>query len=109
MRSRFNARATNYRLGNPLLGLSLAELHSFSDNKNQRGLFSRHPHEVLSELKEMCRVYFSLSDRIKEDALVKAELEKQLLVYRRRVKEAMDLVTASYLGIKNVKNFTKIP
>ena len=103
MRSRFDERANNYRLGNPLLGLSIAELYSFSDSKNQRGLFSRHPHEVLSELKEMCRVYFSLSDRIKEDALVKGELGKELQVYRRRVKEAMDLVTASYLG-KGLEN-----
>lgn len=98
MQSRFNARAANYRLGNPLLGMSMAELHAFSDSKQQTNLFSRDPHEVLSELKETCRLYFSLSDRIKEDAAIKSELEQELLVYRRRVKEAMNLVTASNLG-----------
>jgi hypothetical protein len=103
VRSRFDARASNYRLGNPLLGLSTAELHAFSDSKNQTNLSSRHPREVLSELKEMCRVYFSLSDRIKEDAATKSELEHVLLVYRRRVREAMDLVTASYLD-KTLEN-----
>lgn len=103
VRSRFNARAPNYRLGNPLLGLSVAELHAFSDSKNQTNLFSRHPHDVLSDLKETWRVYFSLSDRIKEDAATKSELEQGLRVYRRRVKEAMNLVTASYLG-KTLEN-----
>jgi hypothetical protein len=98
MRSRFSARAPNYRLGNPLLGLSISELHAFSDSKNQTTLFSRHPHDVLSDLRETCRLYFSLSDRIKEDAVIKNELEQELRVYRRRVKEAMNLVTASYVG-----------
>jgi hypothetical protein len=98
MHSRFGARAPNYRLGNPLLGLSMAELRAFSDSRNQTTLFSRHPHDVLSGLKETCRIYFSLSDRIKEDAAIKGELEQELFIYRRRVREAMNLVTASYLG-----------
>ena len=96
MRFRFDCLARNYRLGNPLLGMSIKELYGLADSKNQTGLFSKHPREVMTELRDMSRLYFSLSDRIKEDAAVKAELEETLRTYRRRMKEVMDLLTASY-------------
>jgi hypothetical protein len=94
--SRFNCPGTNYRLGNPLLGMSLAEVSGLVDGKDQAGLFSKHPHEVVSELRDMTRLYFSLSDRIREDAAVKGQIEASLRVYRQRMREVMDLLTASY-------------
>ncbi len=93
---RFFAGAANYRLGNPLLGMSMAELHAFAGNVGRAAPFSKHPHEVISELKDMYRLYFSLSDRIKEDAAVKGEIAATLHVCRRRMKDIMDLLTASY-------------
>jgi len=96
LRLRFDCLPTNYRLGNPLLGMSIKELYGLIDEKSQTGLFSRNPREVMTELKDMSRLYFSLSDRIKEDAVMKAELEGSLRTHRQRVKEVMDLHTASY-------------
>ncbi len=93
---RFAASAANYRLGNPLLGLSLAEIYAFAGDESPAAPFSKHPHEVISELKDMYRLYFSLSDRIKEDAAVKGEIATTLRVYRQRMKEVMDLLTASF-------------
>ena len=43
----------------------------------------------------MHRLHSTLSDRIKEDALVKNEIEETLAVYRQRIGEIMDLMTAS--------------
>jgi hypothetical protein len=96
MRLRFDCLPANYRLGNPLLGMSIKELYGLVDDKSQTGLFSRNPREVMTELKDMSRLYFSLSDRIKEDAVAKAELAGSLRTHRQRVKEVMDLQTASY-------------
>jgi len=93
---RFFAAAANYRLGNPLLGMSMAELYAFAGNVGQAAPFSKHPHEVISELRDMYRLYFSLSDRIKEDAAVKGEIAETLHIYQRHMKDVMDLLTASY-------------
>jgi hypothetical protein len=49
----------------------------------------------MSRLKEMHRLHATLSDRIKEDAPVKSEIEATLAVYRQRIGEIMDLMTAS--------------
>jgi len=93
---RFAAGAANYRLGNPLLGMSMAELYAFAGDVGQAAPFSKHPHEVISEFRDMYRLYFSLSDRIKEDAVVKGEIGATLHVCRQRMKDVMDLLTASY-------------
>jgi len=93
---RFTAGAANYRLGNPLLGMSMAELYAYSGDMGQAAPFSKHPHEVISEFRDMYRLYFSLSDRIKEDAVVKGEIAATLHVCRQRMKDVMDLLTASY-------------
>jgi len=93
---RFSAGAANYRLGNPLLGMSMAELYAYSGDVGQAAPFSKHPHEVISEFRDMYRLYFSLSDRIKEDAVVKGEIAATLHVCRQRMKDVMDLLTASY-------------
>jgi hypothetical protein len=95
MLSRFNAPGVHYRLGNPLLGMSLAELFGSSGDKGRAGLFSNSD-DLMARLKEMHRRHATLSDRIKEDALVKSEIEATLTVSRQRIGEVMDLVTASY-------------
>jgi hypothetical protein len=107
MQYRFNSTAVNYRLGNPLLGMSIRDLQALTDDKSQAGLFSKNPGDVISELKEMYRLYFSLSDRIKEDAAAKSDLDATLRIYRQRIREVMDLITASYfdktLEIKKIR------
>jgi predicted XRE-type DNA-binding protein len=95
MHSRFNAPGVNYRLGNPLLGMSLGELFASSGDEGRTGFFSEDSGDVMSRLKEMHRLHATLSDRIKEDALVKNEIEATLGVYRQRIGEIMDLMTAS--------------
>jgi hypothetical protein len=95
---RFDCPAPNYRLGNPLLGMSTKEVQGLADSKDQAGLFLRNPREVMTEIRDMSRLYFSLCDRIKEDAATKAELDYSLRIYRRRMKEIMDLLTASYFS-----------
>jgi hypothetical protein len=95
---RFGCSAPNYRPGNPLLGMSMTEVQGLVDGKDQTGLFLRHPREVMAELRDMSRLYFSLCDRIKEDAAMKAELEISLRTYRRRMKDIMDLLTASFFS-----------
>jgi len=95
MLSRFNAPGVNYRLGNPLLGMSLGELFGSPGDKGRTGLFSKDPDSLMSRLKEMHRLHATLSDRIKEDAPVKSEIEATLAVYRQRIGEIMDLMTAS--------------
>jgi hypothetical protein len=91
---RFGSGARNYRIGNPLLGLSISELQELADGTRVTDLFSRHPAEVISDFRGTYRTYDSLSDRIKEDAAVKNELGAKLHVYRRRVRELMDLLAA---------------
>jgi hypothetical protein len=94
--SRFDCSGKNYRQGNPLLGMSVKDLNLLADGKSQTGLFSKHPREVTTELKEMLHLYFSLSDRIKEDAAMKGEMETTIHLWTYRMKEIMDLLTASY-------------
>ena len=95
MLSRFNAPGVNYRLGNPLLGMSLGELFGSPADKGRTGLFSKDSGDLMSRLKEMHRLHSTLSDRIKEDAPVKSEIEATLAVYRRRIGEIMDVMTAA--------------
>ena len=95
MLSRFDASGVNYRLGNPLLGMSLGELFASHEDRGLTGLFSKDSEDLMSRLKEMHRLQATLSDRIKEDALVKGEIEATLTVYRWRIGEIMDLMTAS--------------
>ncbi len=94
--SRFNCLPENIRIGNPLLGMSMSEVCGFVKENNHQGLLTRDPRETIGDLKEMYGRYFSLSDRIKEDAVEKNELGSTLRVYRRRMREAMNLMIASY-------------
>lgn len=104
--SRFNAQGANYRLGNPLLGMSLRELFGLPEDRGRSGLFSRDPGNLVAKLKEMHRMQSTLSDRIKEDAVVKGEIERSFHLLRQRLGEIMDLMTASYfeksLEVKNI-------
>lgn len=94
--SRFNCSAKNFRIGNPLLGMSMSEVCGFVNENNHQGILTRDPRETVSDFKEMYGRYFSLSDRIKEDAAEKNELGLTLRVYRQRMRETMNLMTASY-------------
>jgi hypothetical protein len=96
LRARFGFPGTHYRLGNPLLGISLRELFGLFDRKGRAGLLSEQSGDVMEQIKETHRLYSALSDRIKEDAVVKSQLEGRLTVYRQRMGEVMDLMTASY-------------
>ncbi len=95
MLSRFNAPGVNYRLGNPLLGMSVGELFGSPVDNGRTGLFSKDSGDLTSRLKEMHRRHATLSDRIKEDAVIKSEIEATLTVYRQRIGEIMDVMTAS--------------
>ncbi len=101
--SRFGCQAENYRLGNPLIGMSLKDIINTLDSSNQMGLFNKHPKEVIHDFREMYTRYFSLSDRIKEDVQVKNELEVGLRVYATRIRDVMDVITATYFS-KTVEN-----
>jgi hypothetical protein len=96
LRGRFGCQAPNYRFGNPLLGMSLKDAEAQFESKKQSGLFADHPGDVFKEIRALYALYFSLSDRIKEDAEQKHELAVRLLRYRTRIGEVLDLLTAGY-------------
>ncbi len=96
MISRFNSPAVNYKLGNPLLGVSLSEVQGPLDGKKEPGLFSAGPSSAITQFRDTYRLFFSLSDRIKEDAAVKRELEEKLRMYRERLRDVMNIITAAY-------------
>jgi hypothetical protein len=101
MMSRFHEKATNYRFGDALLGMSLSNLEGLFETKSQRDLFSRPSPLIIQEFRDMYRLYFSLSDRIKEDIEVKRELEVKLARYTERLRDILDLLTASYFTKKS--------
>ncbi|HPP06986.1 MAG TPA: hypothetical protein PLW88_06415, partial [Syntrophorhabdaceae bacterium] len=102
---RFGFDLKNFKLGNPLIGMSIKDIENHIDIKNQMGLFSKNPYEIISELKTMFKQYYTLSDRIKEDLEEKRMLEFKIKKYSDRIKDAMDIITASYFisGIERKK------
>ena len=100
VRSRFGEEARHYRLGDPLLGMSLADLAGHSDGKEQIDLFSKPPVRMIQEFRDLYKVYFSLSDRIKEDIEAKRELQVKLNRYTERLRDVLDLITAAYFTKK---------
>ena len=98
MRNRFNTFAANYKSGNPLVGMSLRDIPDYSDSKNQMVLFSRYPGEIIDDFRETYKHYFALSDRIKEDAEEKQEIEIGLNVYKERIRDTLDVMTAAYFS-----------
>jgi hypothetical protein len=99
--SRYNGGALHYRLGDVLLGMSLADLAGLSDDKSQTDLFSRPPDATIQEFRKMYRTYFSLSERIKEDIEMKRELQLKLDRYTERLRDILDLLTAAYFTKKS--------
>lgn len=95
LNARFNSNAPHYRLGNPLIGLAIQDTSYYYDEKDQMGLFNKNPKDSIHEFKEMYKLYFSLSDKIKEDVEIKNEIEARLNIYKERLRDAMDVITAS--------------
>ncbi len=100
VRSRFSEEARNYRFGDALLGIALADIAGLADVKEQSGLFSKPPGMMIQEFRNLYRTYFSLSDRIKEDIEEKHELQIKLNQYAERLRDILDLVTAGYFTKK---------
>jgi hypothetical protein len=98
MKHRYGTEAVNYRFGNPLIGMSLSDITPHVDTRNQMGLFSKNPLDVLKEVRQMYRHYFSLSDKIREDMALKEEIASRLNLYCERIRDIMDLVTATYFS-----------
>jgi hypothetical protein len=96
MKSRFSAEAANYRLGDVLLGMSLIDLAGINGAREQTNLFSKPPEGVITEFRNLYKMYFSLSDRIREDIEVKRELKVRLKRYTARLRDILDLTTALY-------------
>lgn len=105
---RFGLGPKNYKLGNPLIGMSFKDIINHMDTKKQMGLFSKNPQDVISELKEMFKQYLSLSERIKEDFEEKRRIEQKIKRYSERVRDAMDIITATYFtgGIEKKKIYS---
>lgn len=96
LKTRYGHDSGNYRLGNPLIGMSLADIAPLAGKKDQAGLFAKDHLEILTDIRNMYRQFFSLSDKIKEDVVIKEELSQKLNVYCSRLRDIMDLMTAAY-------------
>jgi hypothetical protein len=93
---RYGATAHHYKPGNPLIGITLKDIGNLFDITKQGSLFGRNPKEVLDEFREMYRLYFSLSSKIKEDLKVREEIGVKLKIYVSRIKDVMDATTATF-------------
>ena len=82
MQSRFGETSPTYRLGNVLLGIHAGAVQELT--------------AVFERLKGLERLSSTLSARIKEDAVVKDEINGRLNTALGRVREIMDLATATY-------------
>jgi len=93
---RYGTTAHHYKPGNPLIGITLKDIGNLFDITKQGSLFGRNPKEVLDEFREMYRLYFSLSSKIKEDLKVREEIGVKLKIYVSRIKDVMDATTATF-------------
>jgi len=93
---RYGSQARHYKPGNPLIGITLKDIGNQFDITKQGSLFGRNPKEIIDEFKEMYRLYFSLSKKIKEDVKIREEIEVKLKVYAERIKDVMDATTATF-------------
>jgi hypothetical protein len=100
VRSRFGEETKNYRFGDALLGMSLADLGGLTDGEVQVDLFSKPPEDVIQEFRGLYKTYFSLSDRIKEDIEMKHALQVKLNRYTERLRDILDITTAAYFTKK---------
>ncbi|HBA55577.1 MAG TPA: hypothetical protein DCZ04_14285, partial [Syntrophorhabdus aromaticivorans] len=78
---RFGTGAEHYRLGNPLVGISLKDIENIFDVTKQMSLFGKTPKEMIADFREMYKVYFSLSKKIREDVKIREEIEVKLKAY----------------------------
>lgn len=93
---RYGSHARHYKCGNPLIGIALKDIGNLFDITKQGSLFGRNPKEILDEFREMYRLYFSLSKKIKEDVAIREEIEVKLNLYEERIKDIMDAATATF-------------
>ncbi|MCX5811683.1 MAG: hypothetical protein NT178_03960 [Proteobacteria bacterium] len=98
IKNRFDTPARHYKSGNPLIGISIKDLPDFSDLKNQMNLFNRNPGEIIQDFRDTYKLYFNLSDKIKEDVEVKKEIEIKLNIYRERIRDTLDVITSTYFS-----------
>ena len=98
IKNRFDTPARHFKSGNPLIGISMKDLPDFSDIKNQMNLFSRSPGEIIQDFRDMYTLYFTLSDKIREDAEVKKEIVIKLNIYRERIRDTLDVITSTYFS-----------
>ena len=96
LKTRYGYDSGNFKFGNPLIGMSLADIALHAGKKDQAGLFAKDHLEVLTDVRNMYRQFFSLSDKIKEDVVIKEELSQKLDIYCDRLRDIMDLMTATY-------------
>lgn len=95
---RYGSQARHYRPGNPLIGMALKDIAALFDITKQGSLFGRNPKEVLDDFREMYRLYYSLSKKIKEDVKVREEIEAKLKIYSERIRDVMDATTATFFA-----------
>ncbi|MCX5816539.1 MAG: hypothetical protein NTX75_09930 [Proteobacteria bacterium] len=98
LKTRFNSNAPYYKSGNPLIGMAIQDISYYYDEKDQMGLFNKNPKDLIHEFKEMYKLYFSLSDKIKEDVEIKNEMKARLNIYKERIRDVMDVITASHFA-----------
>ena len=96
LNQRYGSLARHYKHGNPLIGIALKDIGNMFDISKQGSLFGRNPKEILDEFRELYRLYYSLSKKIKEDVKVREEIEAKLKVYAERINDVMDAATATF-------------
>ncbi len=103
MKKRFKTEAKNYKFGNPLIGMSFSDVPHHFDSKNQLDLFSKNPLNFLNTFRNTFNHYLSLSEKIREDAQIREELDIILQHNTGRIRDAFDIITATYFG-KTIDN-----
>lgn len=99
MDSVYKIRPVNYRYGNPLLGISIDDISNFLDAKRHQGLFNIDIEGLLRDFRETSRLYYTLSDKIKEELKLKREIGVRFEGLKERIRDLLDLITASYLNM----------
>jgi hypothetical protein len=101
LKSHYSARGTNFRFGNPLIGMSIRDMLRAAEKSTRTGLFEKHPEEFMEEYYDLYRRFFSLSTKIKEDAVIREEISNTLAAYTEKIRDALDVMTASYFQRKS--------
>ncbi len=95
---RFGTGASNYRLGNPLIGMSLHDLTTYLKGNNRQSVADRTCGDIVTIFKDTYRQYSSLSEKIKEDVQVRADLSLIIEKYSERIRDIMDIITSNYFN-----------